>query len=288
MPANGPTAGPGDIAVDVLWTLDLGNSALKVALWPAAPNAGDSHGLRGDPRGPLARARFEEPEHCEALLAAWIEAEVTQRGLRLVGGALSGVAGPEVTRQVAAWARAASGADLLAPPPHSIVNTCTNPHTVGLDRLFAARAAAERVGGSAVVIDVGTAMTVDAVEWSGPGTGPARFLGGAIAPGPRLLARALGAAAQLPVVEPSTRAPALGKETVDALRAGIVHGLRGAADELARRVGQEAGLAGVPRVLTGGALAYLLEPTPFWSGTLIVEPDLVHRGLLAALEDTRV
>jgi hypothetical protein len=35
--------------------------------------------------------------------------------------------------------------------------------------------------------------------------------------------------------------------------------------------------------LTGGARRFLCAPEPFVEGELVVEPELVHRGLLAAL-----
>jgi type III pantothenate kinase len=118
-----------------------------------------------------------------------------------------------------------------------------------------------------------------------PGARPA-FLGGAIAPGPALLARALAeGTARLPLVQPDPGAAALGRDTEAAVRAGVSIGFRGAARELALRVAREAGLGEAPLVVTGGARAFLLgEPLVAGRASIEVE-DLVHVGLLvAALE----
>lgn len=263
-----------------LWTGDLGNSALKLALW-SDPGQGAGPRL-------LARATLARDGDLIPRFEAWLRqcvAEQDVRPERLRGG-LSSVASDAESARLGAAARGVLGEGCFVDVGHGVENTCEQPHTVGQDRLFAARGAAELVGGSAVVIDVGTAMTVDAVRWTRPGGGRPEFLGGAIAPGPALLARSLSLAARLHEVQLDPRAPALGRHTTQALRAGVLHGLRGAAEELSRRVGAEAGLAAAPRVLTGGARELLLEPWPFWSGALVVEPDLVHLGLLAGLRDS--
>jgi pantothenate kinase type III len=93
--------------------------------------------------------------------------------------------------------------------------------------------------------------------------------------------------ARLPPVEPSAGAPALGVDTQAALRAGIAVGLRGAARELALRVGEEAGMPEAAIVLTGGARAFLLDPPVFQGSRVLVERDLVHLGLLAARDSSR-
>src|SRR5207249_10383120 len=74
------------------------------------------------------------------------------------------------------------------------------PETVGLDRLFGAVAAKAMVppGTPAITVDVGTAVTVNLIDAEGV------FQGGAIFPGPRLMARALhDFTAKLPLSEPT-------------------------------------------------------------------------------------
>ena len=142
------------------------------------------------------------------------------------------------------------------------------------------------MGGAAVVVQVGTCLTVDAVVGPrGEGDDAAgRFLGGAIAPGPGLLAEALErGGARLPRVEPDPEAPALGRDTPRALQAGIGVGLRGAVRELVLEVGREAGVVDAPVVLTGGACAFARTGLASLERTVYEDAHAVARGLAAAL-----
>ena len=245
-------------------TCDLGNSRLKLRLWEPASDA---------PRGLLELPLASASELAHGL-RRFLEAELAPD--TELASALSSVADEARTEAVAACL--ASRGSLTSAPP--IANTCRNPERVGADRLWAARGALDLLGASCIVLDAGTALTVDAARLDADG--PA-FLGGAIAPGPALLAEALErGGARLPAVRARPGAPALGRETAEALAAGVAVGFRGAARELLTRVAAEAGLGGAPVVLTGGARAFLLEPEPLVA--LRVEPELVHLGLRAALE----
>lgn len=100
--------------------------------------------------------------------------------------------------------------------PPLVRNRATHPETVGADRLAQASAAWNRTKGACVVVSMGTAITVDVVDRRG------NFLGGLIAPGLRLMARALHEhTALLPEVEPRRMKSPLGRHTRDAIRAGI-------------------------------------------------------------------
>lgn len=248
-----------------LCTLDLGNSALKLRRWE----------LEG--AGPARLAATATLEHGTAQFDAQLSAWLASGGAHAV--ALSSVASAELEARVIAACRTAGLEPRVAPAP-GVENATHTPHTVGRDRLFAARGAWELVGASCVVIDAGTAVTVDALR-----VAPTpQFLGGAIAPGPTLLSRALHSfTARLPLVEVSGDVPALGEDTRAALQSGVLHGFRGAVLELARRMSQALG-GDVPTVLTGGAASLLLEPR-LLDGDVRHEPELVHLGLLAALLD---
>jgi type III pantothenate kinase len=100
--------------------------------------------------------------------------------------------------------------------PPLVKNRARHPETVGADRLAQASAAWARVGRACVVVAMGTAITIDAVNARG------EFIGGLIAPGLRLMSRSLhDHTALLPEVEPARMTSPLGRHTKDAIRAGI-------------------------------------------------------------------
>lgn len=150
-----------------------------------------------------------------------------------------------------------------------------HPQRVGIDRLLVARAALMLERRDWVVVDAGTAITVDAVTATG------RFLGGAIAPGLAVAAQALvERTALLPPVKPSMATRAIGNDTEAAMAAGLYWGFRGLVAELARQVALE--LATPSRcVITGGDGALLAAALP----AAIHEPDLLFLGMLGAWGD---
>jgi type III pantothenate kinase len=132
------------------------------------------------------------------------------------------------------------------------------PARVGIDRLVAAFAAdrLRRRDRAAIVVDLGTAITVDLLDAEGA------FCGGAILPGIALSARALSEHTDaLPRVtlDHLEKPPnALGKSTVPAIEAGIYWGAIGAVRELIAQM--SSGLTKAPDVfLTGGASAHVAE-----------------------------
>ncbi len=147
-----------------------------------------------------------------------------------------------------------------------------SPDRVGIDRLLSAFAAWSRFGSPAVVIDAGSAITVDWVDPSGT------FCGGAIMPGLELQSRSLVMGTEaLPQIELNTDAPIElpAKNTVAAIRAGIVLGVAAALDGLIERYASASDKFIV--VLTGGD-ARTLSPHVRKSHEVIF--NLVCQGLL--------
>jgi type III pantothenate kinase len=107
-----------------------------------------------------------------------------------------------------------------------------NPREVGTDRIANALAAAVLYGGPAIVVDFGgTATTYDVVAASGA------YVGGVIAPGIEVAAEALErAGAQLRRVEITRPKGVLGKNTVEAVQAGLVYGVAAQVDGLVARL----------------------------------------------------
>jgi type III pantothenate kinase len=261
---------------DRILTVDLGNTRCKLVLWQPAP--APAAGWKPSDERDLPTSQVLSQHHFESLLARWIPPDVD-----VARAALCGVAAQSVEDAIERTLQRCFEDRFTPDLDAGLENECREPARVGRDRLFAARGAWELVHEGAVVVDAGTALTVDALAPGSASTRP-RFLGGAIAAGPRILADALARnAARLPLVDPAPGTRALGRDTAGALQSGIVVGFRGAAAELQRSIASESGLSGAPVVVTGGARAFLLEPTPCFDARVVVDHLLVHRGLLHAL-----
>ena len=157
------------------------------------------------------------------------------------------------TTRLLDWIRDRRPADpigLLSAGDLPIAVELKRPDMVGVDRLLDAVAAnhLRTSDRPAVVVDVGTAITVDLVSADGA------FRGGAILPGIAMSARAMHEFTDLlPLVEISelgTPPPALGTATVEAMRSGLFWGAVGAIRQLIERLTGDDD----PQVfLTGGA-----------------------------------
>lgn len=228
-----------------LLTVDRGNTTLDCMLHGAVP--------RRQRLAPAAGA-----------LAAWLETErpLAAIGLTVVAGGLDAaqreLAGLGVALRVV-------GPDVPCP----LTLDYETPHTLGSDRWVGALAAF-RTHGAAIVVDCGTATTVNGIDASGT------FRGGPIAPsvsamvaGMVQLTPGLPRASRdaVPVVPPRSSAAA-----VDA---GVLLGWCGAVERLVHDMQQA--LGGEPAVVvTGGNADLLLR----WGRLRCChEPDLVHRGL---------
>jgi type III pantothenate kinase len=146
-----------------------------------------------------------------------------------------------------------------------------NPSEVGADRIANTLAAHRRYGGPVIVVDFGTTTNFDVVSAEGD------FLGGAFAPGLEVSAESLFArAARLFRVPLTAPAAAIGKNTADCLRSGIVFGYVGLVEGLLQRILGELAPAR-PRVLATGGLAATIAPLV--SAIEKVDDDLTLEGL---------
>ncbi len=136
--------------------------------------------------------------------------------------------------------------------PLPVRNGYGSPREVGLDRLANAVGGVVVCGAPVIVVDAGTAVTLDVV--SGEGV----FLGGAILPGAELWTKALNDfTAALPRVTVAAPGRTIGTSTVENIQSGIVNGLAGAIDRLVEEARVEMGGAATV-VLTGGAAPLLI------------------------------
>ncbi|UMG93889.1 type III pantothenate kinase [Nocardioides sp. TF02-7] len=149
-----------------------------------------------------------------------------------------------------------------------------NPREVGTDRIVNALAAADEFGGPAVVVDFGgTATTFDVVDADG------RYVGGAITPGIETSLEALRRrGAQLRMVELVRPRSVIGKNTVEALQAGVVFGVASQVDGMVERIVAALGTdrADVRVVATGHLAPLVLDDCRCFTDH---SPDLTLRGL---------
>lgn len=255
-----------------LIAVDVGNSRVKLGWFPAADTDCVAKASGGEL--PIAGPGLPEPD---ATLAGTVEELSDGRLADWLAETLSGVpariAMASVSRPVA---EAVAGLldsypiDWLAGEAAPIELRVEAPDKIGIDRVLAAVAAnrLRQAGKPAIVVDVGTAITVDLVSADGA------LEGGAILPGPGLAARALGEKTHaLPDIrfgDLDASPDAVGRSTEPAIRAGVFWGSVGAIRELIAR--QRDRLTVAPQVfLTGGAAPSIAR--------LIGGPDLSVRYL---------
>ncbi|MFG0327666.1 MAG: type III pantothenate kinase [Phycisphaerales bacterium JB037] len=163
------------------------------------------------------------------------------------------------------------GRDLPIPVRH----TLDDPTTVGVDRLVTALGAYSKAQQACVVVDAGTAVTVDFVDGEGV------FHGGAILPGARMMLQALhehtSALPEVALGMEKLDLPTFGKDTPGAMRLGVASAVVGAVHRLVQRYAEFFG--GYPQIVaTGGDAPLLFEHDE------IVEhivPDLQLMGIHA-------
>ena len=155
-----------------------------------------------------------------------------------------------------------------------LVNGYLAPHQLGADRWHAMLGACARLpGASLVVVNAGTATTVDCVSAGGDA---ARFLGGCIAPGVRLMLEGLArGTAGLPVA--TGEAVEFPDTTDKAIVTGVLDAQAGLVERVWRRFSSALGQA--PRLLIAGGHAELLAARLPADFAPLVEHDLVLRGL---------
>ena len=156
-----------------------------------------------------------------------------------------------------------------------------HPETVGVDRLSACLGAVSLGQQNVIVVDVGTAVTVDAAR-AAEGDEAAGFEGGSIVPGRRVSLRGLHAsAAQLPELElwEGGRRSLPGKDTEEAIRHGLDVGLPAMIDALVDEL--HASMGDSERWLTGGDADWYVARSRH---RFRHDPHLVLRGLWIAAE----
>jgi type III pantothenate kinase len=145
-----------------------------------------------------------------------------------------------------------------------------DPKAVGADRVVDAAAVQKLYGGPACVVDLGTAVTFDAISAEGD------YLGGAIAPGIGIAADALfQRTAKLPKVDLARPPAAIGRNTVHAIQSGLLFGYVGLVEGMVARFRAELGPK-MKVIATGGLGSLIAQET---SCIDIIAPWLTLDGL---------
>lgn len=249
----------------VVIAVDVGNSRIKVGRFHRAwSSAAPALACVETPRLPEFTAGIElqfsapmgEVPCCG--FESWSKTYVGQRAIWLVASVHRGAANrlELAVERLAAEAHADWPVRRVTWRDVPMTIDVDEPERVGIDRLLSALAA-DRVRApqqAAIVVDVGSAITVDLVTPDGA------FAGGAILPGLAMSARALDAETDaLPLVSVDrieTPPAPLGKSTVAAIESGLLWGAVGAVRELIARL--SAGLAEPPEVIVTGGGAKLI------------------------------
>jgi type III pantothenate kinase len=135
--------------------------------------------------------------------------------------------------------------------PFSFEIHASPPQRVGADRLVNAEAVVREYGFPSIIVDSGTATTICAISTSQEGK-PA-YLGGAIIPGIELAMESLArSTAQLFTIDLTPPEKAIGTNTTDALRSGLLLGYASMIDGMVKRFKEELGKEELPVIATGG------------------------------------
>ncbi len=272
-----PRTGRGICSGDTVLLADVGNSRIKLGRldeWQAGAADGGV-GLPALTHRQDLDGRTFHPDTLER----WLQAAAPGPAVVLVASVSEAVA----TRLEAAIAELSATRHRpirqrrigLADLP--LVVNLPAPQRVGIDRLAAAAAAtfAKPSDKPAIVVDCGTATTVDLVAADGT------FLGGAILPGPELMARALASGtSQLPAVEASgweSPPPMPGRGTEEAIAAGVGFGFKGAVARVVAEASRSLGTESVT-ILAGGWRSAVRDALP---GAIEI-PDIVLCGIAMA------
>jgi len=126
-----------------------------------------------------------------------------------------------------------------------------SPKDVGADRIVNGIAAYEKYRNSCIIVDFGTATTIDLISRKG------EYVGGAIAPGLSISLEALfQRASKLPRIEIVKPKEVVGRNTVNSIQAGIFYGYVGLVDGIVKRIQKEQNVSA--KVVATGGLAPLV------------------------------
>ncbi len=254
----------------MLLAIDAGNTNLVFGLWD---------GEKIKRRWRISTEARRTGDEYAVWFHQLLELEQFDRGE--VNAVIIGSVVPHVLHHLKTFARSYFGVEpMLAgvePASWPIPLEVVEPRSVGADRVLNAMAAHALYEGDLIVVDFGTATTLDAVDFNGA------YQGGIIAPGVNLSIDALvAAAARLPriSIEPLENETVIGRTTEDQMHIGIYWGYLAMLEGLVARMRAEIGRPA--KVIGTGGLAALFDRRSDLFDA--IEPDLTIHGLVRLYE----
>lgn len=200
---------------------------------------------------------------------------------RFEGAVISSVV-PEITRSLKEAIKKVTGCNALvvaAGIKNGLKIATDNPKELGADLVAGAVGAIAQYPLPCLVIDLGTATKISVIDENGV------FAGCTIAPGIGISLDALAArTSQLPAIELTAPAHAIGTNTIECIRSGTVLGNAAMLDGMADRLEKELGKPIKTLVATGGLAK---EVVACCNKKIIYNKDLVLQGLLAIYRKNR-
>jgi len=245
--------------------VDIGNTNIGIGLF-----------LDGDEQFIRTIAGADRRELTECLASAWQKMPVlrsSKQGKRDGAIVASSVkpAWTEVIREIVEERLNEKVLVIGQEIPLPIVCRVDEPDKIGTDRVAAAAAAYAVLEDTVVVVDVGTAVTIDLVDRKGV------FQGGVICPGFEISAQTLNEhTAQLPMVTVTRPTEPFGKNTRDAINCGLYYSIIGALEEIIRRYAEKIG-HWPQTVITGSGAEIIKDDCPFIDKYV---PNLVVKGIV--------
>lgn len=214
-------------------------------------------------------------------IALFIDQIFTLRGVDVknVRGAIISSVVPIVTDNMIKAVKILIGIDPLVVGPGTKTGLNVlydDPREVGADRIVNAVGAIDKYGAPLVIIDFGTATTFCVIDRD------KKYLGGIISPGIGISAEALFLkAAKLPKVDLIVPDNFLNKNTVDAIRAGLMYGAIGEVDYIVENLKKETDTEDAVVIATGGLAKTIADNTDTID---IVDDELTLWGLYKIYE----
>ena len=153
-----------------------------------------------------------------------------------------------------------------------------NPSQTGADLVVGGVAALREHKPPMIVVDMGTATTMIVLDETGA------MIGGCICPGVKISLDALtGQTAMLPGLQLDQPKRAIGRNTIDCMRSGVMMGNAAMLDGMIERMEEELGYQ-TTVVATGGIAKFI---TPLCKRSIIYDKDLITKGLAALYRDNK-